>query len=151
MTKYKFNSKSWYFYVALIAAVLCLAIIGICLFNAFSTQNPKDIFTSIFLIIVHLFVLYTVVMFMFFSGYTLYKDKIIIKTSIFKDKIKYSDISKILFFVSENELYVLKKDDTHIKINIEQNDYQNFIKQVRLFNSDILYEVSFKLDTPEKQ
>ena len=114
-------------------------------FSLFSFQSYDlfiDIAGIVFSVIMGLFIFSTLKM----SKYYFENEQFVEQISIFKTKIKYANIVKLVSYTKNNTLYLFyvnKKNRTvFTKIIISQHKYDQFVNALREINSSITYEIT---------
>lgn len=153
MDNFKFKFNKW-------ILICCYVLIAVCLFMAvqsalrlIGSTLAADIFSAAFFLLLNVTVLVSAAVFVLKSGYNLADKEFVVKTAYFNDPVSYDSIKKILYFVTEEELYLqLSGNDEYadyLKINIQNADFPKFVNALKKRIPDAPYEISLSLETDE--
>ncbi len=128
------------------AFFVIMTILNSCRLLELFTLVSYDIFVDtvglIFSIILGLFIISTLNQ----SKYVLLEKELIEQISIFKKKIDYTKISKIIFNDTAKLLYIFftneKNKQTYLKINLQKDDIDDFVSSLKQHNPSIIYELT---------
>lgn len=148
MGKYNFKFNKKMKTVTGIILALCLIAVVYSIVEIITADLLVDYVSNAFLIFINVTVAFFVFKYLYGSHYELTTDSIIIRTAVFKDKIDYNRIKKILFYATEDELFLeLKEEENLFHINIDKNEISGFVKEIRDRIPEIPYEVSLKIES----
>lgn len=147
---YKQKFSPWLTALCILAAVLCAYAAISSAINLFRLTIVSEKVSAGFFALLNIVILVTVLFYLLRSGYSLKESHILIRTAYFSDRLVISNIKKIHFFVTEEELY-LETDlsDNYVKINIKSGEINEFVKCLRQKLPNTPYEISLKMETEE--
>lgn len=149
MEKYKFKFNKTIKIATGIILFLCVIAIIFSILGIISAKITVDYVSNAFLLFINAVILFSVINYINNSNYKFTDSGIVVKTAYFKDSLVYGNIKKILFYATEDELYLELKSSSEnlFHINIKKSDINDFIKEIKKHIPEISYEISLKVDS----